>query len=290
MEVRETHTADKKGDSKMKKLTTLIATLLATVALTGAAHAITAANNWTLDLSAFGAGTYTNIDHVDLSGQSTVTQHFSNPFILQNGDTFTESGLLNVTDYYVEPGAATDINSFTFGTTYRHLYVNISNLTGTVSNVTAAGFDYTFNPGSGTIQLFLDADFNPTNPGTQLLANLSLLTPSGGHNNGVILGGAGINGTTDLTAAFGTVTPGVFFANGVDFGNLPAGFEAFGLANTNNLLVSQSSATPNAILVFNESGQFNVATAVPESGTLALIGAGLLSLTIFGKRHMKKEL
>lgn len=272
----------------MKKLTTLIATLLATVALTGAAHAITAANSWTLDLNAFGAGIYTNIDHLDLSGQSTVTQHFSNPFTLQNGDTFTESGLLNLTDYYVEPGGATDINSFSLGPTFKHLYVNISNLTGTVSNVTASGFDYTFNPGSGTIQLFLDSDFNPLN-GAQLLANLSLLAPSGGHNNGVVLGGAGINGTTDLTGVFGAVAPGVFFANGVDFGNLPAGYEAFGLANTNNLLVSQSSASPNAILVFNESGQFNVAT-VPESGTLALIGAGLLSLTIFGKRHMKKEL
>jgi len=274
----------------MKKLTTLIAALLATVAMTGAAHAITAANNWTLDLNAFGAGTYANIDHLDLSGQSTVTQHFSNPFNLQNGDTFTESGLLNITDYYVEPGGATDINTFSLGPTYRHLYVNISNLTGTVSNVTAAGFDYRFNPGSGAIQLFLDTDFNPTNLGTQLLADLTILAPSGGHNNGVVLGGAGINGTTDLTGAFGLVVPGVFFANGIDFGNLPAGSEAFGLANTNNLLVSQSSASPNAILVFNESGQFNVAAAVPESGTLALIGAGLLSLTIFGKRRMKKEL
>jgi hypothetical protein len=44
-------------------------------------------------------------------------------------------------------------------------------------------------------------------------------------------------------------------------------------------------------LVVSNNGQFRLdAVAVPESGALALIGAGLLSLTIFGKRHMKKEL
>jgi hypothetical protein len=48
-----------------------------------------------------------------------------------------------------------------------------------------------------------------------------------------------------------------------------------------------SNAAPATIVVSN-NGQFRI-SAVPESGTLALIGAGLLSLTIFGKRHMKKE-
>jgi len=261
----------------MKKLTTIFATMLATVALTGAAHA-TVANNWTLDLSAYGAGTYTNIDHISLDGQSTVTQSFSNPYTLQNGDTFTESGLLNLTQYYVEPGASTDINSFAFGTTYKHLYVDIEGMTGKVTNVTATGFDYVITPGTGTIKLYLDTDFNTTNAGTQLLATLTTLTPSGGHNNGTILGGAGINGTSDLTGVFSNVVPGVFTANGVDFGNLPAGYEAFGLANTNNLLQLQQIVSANGVdLVFNSGGQLNVST-VPEPGTLALLGAGMLGL------------
>jgi hypothetical protein len=268
----------------MKKLTTIFATMLATVALTGAAHA-TVANNWTLDLSAFGAGTYTNIDHIDISGQSTVKQTFSNPFTLQNGDTFTESGLLNLSQYYVEPGAATDVNSFAFGALYKHLYVDIEGITGKVSNVTATGFDYIITPGTGTIKLYLDTDFNTTNAGTQLLASLTTLAPSGGHNNGTILGGAGINGTSDLTGVFSSVLPGVFLANGVDFGALPAGEVAFGLANTNNLLQSQTVVSSNGVdLVFNSGGQLNV-SSVPEPGTLALLGAGMIGLIGLKRRR-----
>lgn len=272
----------------MKKIITLVAAMMLFAA--GTAGATT----FDINLSGFygGMGTYTDIDRITVSGTSTLNQSFGSDGIFNNGDTFSEMSLLQTLTYWSSAG---DYNSFD-QLNGKKLYVYANNLSGSVYNVNASSanpadwmFDYVFNPGQA-VYLYADTDTNPTN-GVQTVAEFITVNPSGGQGPAGFLGGAGVNGTTDMTALFGPSTPaGVWSVSGTDILDYIA---PIALLNTHNTVIGFSPIfgdTQTGMAGFSaqitSNGELRVVT--PEPGTFVLLGAGLLGLGIFGRRRMKK--
>ncbi len=257
----------------MTKLRTLVTIMLALVmasTLSVAQATTLPVNGWGLDLSSIGGGTYLNVDRLTVGGVATVMQDLP----IAVGSAFTESGSLGVIQGYVEPG--TFGTQFTLDTGGYNLYFQANGLAGTITDVTAIGYTYTFTPGVGSISLVADTNFDFGDGVYETLATFGVLAPSAGTNVG-FLGGLGPNGTTSLTGEFLSANAGIFTYNGLDFGSLPAGYVAFGLMNTNNTIVELDTSGNPIIAQINSDGQFGV-SVVPEPSTFLLLGAGLLGL------------
>jgi hypothetical protein len=263
-------------------------------------------DGWRLNLSTVGGGTFDigggaiapmadtlKIDNLALqNGFSTVFQTLvgGSP----NGQPFTDTGTVEISPIYsVEGGGGGVVSSFPVG---YDLFFTFD-LTGIFN----ADDTITFDPCSACVNLYLadDFDWDLTTGQAELLASFDLISPSGGSDLD-FFGGAAPNGTIDITLLeSASAYPNLF----ADSGNNPLSFlTTLHLGNLNALVDPEFNPNPFfsggalcdsakggadctlAELHVQNAGQYNVAS-VPEPGTLALLGVGLLGLGYVVRRR-----
>jgi len=259
---------------------------------------------WNLNLSVVNGATWdvgggaiaglsdvTNINKISVTGTSTIVQSLAAGSPI--GQSFTDNGFLQLVSYDPEPagGIETLFGGF-LGT--NSLYFNFVGLTG-VFNV---GNTITFDPLGGSIQLILT---DATQLKTEVLAEFEIVAPSGGSAIN-FFGGAGGTATIDVTLM---ETSSAYAGLFTDSSNIALPFlTTLHLGNVNALVDPAFAPEPDygpvsgtcdqvlggvgcttALLRVTNGGQYNVATTVPEPGTLALLGAGLLGLGYVVRRR-----
>jgi hypothetical protein len=281
---------------KLRELLIAATVALATVVGAGTANAVSVLDDWNLNLgivngTAVGATVFnglanaTDIDHTNVVGFATIQQTVVGGSALNQ--PFAESGLLQFATYTKE-GAALSTN-FNIGNA-GGLYLSFTGLTGTLNGDSTI----TFNTPSGAIGLFLDSDGdgNPLTGDVLTLATYEIIAPSGGSDLN-FFGGTAANATVDVTLRQLTGIDGLFTDTSGNDLELPF---VLHLVNVDSLLDPNFNPNPDnsgviggngtSIIHVQNNGQYNL--AVPEPGTLGLLGGGLLFMGWFWRRQKRE--
>nr|WP_320013601.1 PEP-CTERM sorting domain-containing protein [uncultured Desulfobacter sp.] len=236
-------------------------------------------------------------DDFTTTGGSTINQTFTggaDDTVLDNGDTFTDFGGLNIVSTGQFPGEFPFILD-TAGTP-TNLYVYYTGLSGSISNFVDGGiastaangaaglaedtFDLTFDAGVGDINFYIDDDLTPNGSFGEIeVAALELVQGAGTAPEFVINQSEGqleiIGVFTDVLDGFWNT--GLFGDPGQDFDDitLPVIAASFNLGATFQNATDALNGGID-IEVVNE-GSFAV-NVVPEPATMMLFGIGLLGI------------
>jgi hypothetical protein len=252
--------------------------MLATVALAGAAHAVplpagpltfhwTDYENLVTEPGQQLTGVF-SLDTITVTGSPTAvwTQGQGGEYIYG-----TFQGLIAQSPF---SNVALATDTFTGGTLDAYLFNSAQSLTNSATVFT--------NLATGS--LWLSAAFAP---GSDTDFPLATLVSTIFNNNGVD-GKTGVAATLGTGSALLDVTGGSTAAtlNTNSYLNPTTGlYDDISLANTFSILHSAPAGALGWAIV--SSDPLNV-TAVPEPGTFALLGIGLMGMALFGKRKMNK--
>jgi len=239
--------------------------------------------------------------YMTVNGTTTLDQTFYDgqnlDFTLSNGDTFKQATVLQSLIFF-------DVNDQILDTGFNY-YIYADNLTGYVSNATAAGpYEFLFDT-SQHLGFYATStnDINAfdVNTATKVL-DLELLPPSGGESNNYP---DDASGNSDVNALVTVETAGeeMFSMDGTYFEDMVAPVISF--LSTTNTDISFALYDMNGVVLeaddYDADGNPLVApggfystltntgivymSAVPEPSTFLLLGGGLLGLGFYARKR-----